>query len=45
MCDCGGGTVDITTYSIEETEPRLEFEEICVGGGKFVDVSSDGEHN
>ncbi|KAK3070302.1 hypothetical protein LTR53_010703 [Teratosphaeriaceae sp. CCFEE 6253] len=35
VCDCGGGTVDITTYSIVETEPRLEFEELCVGiGGK-----------
>ncbi|KAK5120261.1 hypothetical protein LTR85_006467 [Meristemomyces frigidus] len=42
ICDCGGGTVDITTYTIVETTPRLEFEEIVVGDGKacgstFVD--------
>ena len=34
ICDCGGGTVDITTYTIVETTPRLEFEEVVVGNGK-----------
>ncbi|KAK3670596.1 hypothetical protein LTR78_009564 [Recurvomyces mirabilis] len=35
VCDCGGGTVDITTYNIVDVSPRLEFDEICVGvGGK-----------
>ncbi|KAK0103678.1 hypothetical protein ONS95_005688 [Cadophora gregata] len=35
ICDCGGGTVDITTYTIVEVEPRLEFDELYVGvGGK-----------
>ncbi|KAK4892651.1 hypothetical protein LTR27_008927 [Elasticomyces elasticus] len=35
ICDCGGGTVDITTYTIVDTEPALDFEELCVGiGGK-----------
>ncbi|RDW94974.1 hypothetical protein BP5796_00737 [Coleophoma crateriformis] len=35
LCDCGGGTVDITTYKITSVSPRLEFEELCVGiGGK-----------
>ncbi|KAE9364639.1 Hsp70 family protein-like protein [Stipitochalara longipes BDJ] len=35
ILDCGGGTVDITTYKITHVEPRLDFEELCVGiGGK-----------
>ncbi|KAI9890244.1 MAG: hypothetical protein M1814_004279 [Vezdaea aestivalis] len=35
VCDCGGGTVDITSYNITSTHPRLQFDEICVGmGGK-----------
>ncbi|PMD64400.1 actin-like ATPase domain-containing protein [Hyaloscypha bicolor E] len=35
ICDCGGGTVDLTTYSITATYPVLEFEELVVGeGGK-----------
>ncbi|KAH7411293.1 Hsp70 family protein-like protein [Cadophora sp. MPI-SDFR-AT-0126] len=35
ICDCGGGTVDITTYTITHTQPHLEFDELCVGvGGK-----------
>ncbi|KAH8587066.1 Hsp70 family protein-like protein [Bisporella sp. PMI_857] len=35
ICDCGGGTVDITTYTITQTSPRLEFDELHVGiGGK-----------
>ncbi|KAK0654927.1 hypothetical protein B0T16DRAFT_432585 [Cercophora newfieldiana] len=33
VLDCGGGTVDITTYTIQKTEPIIEFEEICVGAG------------
>ncbi|KAE9990671.1 hypothetical protein EG327_001066 [Venturia inaequalis] len=42
ICDCGGGTVDITTYTIINTTPELEFEELLVGvGGKcgstFID--------
>ena len=39
VCDCGGGTVDITTYSIVGTEPKLEFEELCVGTGTVVSVA------
>jgi molecular chaperone DnaK (HSP70) len=34
ICDCGGGTVDLTTYSITATYPVLEFEELVVGEGK-----------
>ncbi|KAH8650615.1 Hsp70 family protein-like protein [Tricladium varicosporioides] len=35
ICDCGGGTVDITTYTITQVQPCLEFDELCVGvGGK-----------
>lgn len=35
ICDCGGGTVDITTYKVISTLPKLEFEELVEGtGGK-----------
>ncbi|KAF7188334.1 Heat shock 70 kDa protein 12B [Pseudocercospora fuligena] len=35
VCDCGGGTVDITTYEIAAVEPKLQFRELQVGtGGK-----------
>ncbi|KAK2875390.1 hypothetical protein FQN49_001639 [Arthroderma sp. PD_2] len=33
VCDCGGGTVDITTYRILKTSPILSFEELCTGAG------------
>ncbi|CAD6443798.1 624210e6-67c0-4aa9-a834-c00eb6265fbf [Sclerotinia trifoliorum] len=35
ICDCGGGTVDITTYTITSVVPKLKFKELCIGtGGK-----------
>ncbi|KAJ8069445.1 hypothetical protein OCU04_003099 [Sclerotinia nivalis] len=35
ICDCGGGTVDITTYTVTSVVPKLEFKELCIGtGGK-----------
>jgi hypothetical protein len=34
VCDCGGGTVDITTYQVVALQPKLEFREILVGTGK-----------
>ncbi|KAJ8060112.1 hypothetical protein OCU04_011722 [Sclerotinia nivalis] len=35
ICDCGGGTIDITTYTIQQVQPYLIFDELCVGiGGK-----------
>ncbi|KAL2138658.1 hypothetical protein VTI28DRAFT_6461 [Corynascus sepedonium] len=35
ILDCGGGTVDITTYTIRRIFPSIEFDEICIGiGGK-----------
>ncbi|KAL7802898.1 actin-like ATPase domain-containing protein [Trichoderma afarasin] len=42
VCDCGGGTVDITTYEVEETRPTPKLRETAVGiagkcGGTFVD--------
>lgn len=42
ICDCGGGTVDITSYTITQSQPQLQFKELCVGvGGKcgstFID--------
>jgi len=42
ICDCGGGTVDITTYVINKVSPELDFQELLKGdGGKcgstFVD--------
>lgn len=35
ICDCGGGTVDLTTYAITATEPVLAFEELVVGTGRL----------
>jgi hypothetical protein len=44
ICDCGGGTVDITTYQITSVSPTLEFEEMLVGtGGKFGSTYIDRE--
>ncbi|EME44334.1 hypothetical protein DOTSEDRAFT_88524 [Dothistroma septosporum NZE10] len=42
ICDCGGGTVDITTYNIAQTSPSLMFDEVVVGqgakcGSTFID--------
>lgn len=42
ICDCGGGTVDITTYNIVQTSPSLMFDEVVVGqgakcGSTFID--------
>ncbi|KAK4609911.1 Heat shock protein 12B [Fulvia fulva] len=35
ICDCGGGTVDVTTYEIESITPKLSFKGLVVGtGGK-----------
>ena len=36
ICDCGGGTVDITTYEITATSPKLVFKELLVGTGNPV---------
>lgn len=36
ICDCGGGTVDITSYEITETTPKLVFKELLVGTGLFL---------
>lgn len=35
VCDCGGGTVDITTYHLTQVTPALKFEELLVGEGDF----------
>ncbi|OCL13732.1 hsp70-like protein [Glonium stellatum] len=42
VCDCGGGTVDITTYVVEKVAPTLKLREACVGvggkcGGTYID--------
>ena len=34
ICDCGGGTVDLTTYHITAIDPKLEFKELIIGTGK-----------
>ncbi|KAL4789394.1 actin-like ATPase domain-containing protein [Aspergillus venezuelensis] len=42
VCDCGGGTVDITTYLIESVSPWLRFDELCTGiGGKCGSTAID----
>lgn len=44
VCDCGGGTVDITTYRIKKMKPKFEFEEVLVGsGGKAGSTYIDRE--
>ncbi|RYO94325.1 hypothetical protein DL766_000602 [Monosporascus sp. MC13-8B] len=44
VLDCGGGTVDITTYSIKKTQPIIAFDEICEGsGGKCGSTYIDRE--
>lgn len=42
VCDCGGGTVDITSYTVAAITPTLKIEESCVGigakcGASYVD--------
>ncbi|KAL1390091.1 hsp70-like protein [Phyllosticta capitalensis] len=46
VCDCGGGTVDLTTYVVESCKPVYKFQEVCAGeggkcGGSFVDRKFD----
>ncbi|KAK6828704.1 hypothetical protein RU639_003752 [Aspergillus parasiticus] len=42
VCDCGGGTVDITTYLVNQVSPTLKFEELCTGiGGKCGSTAVD----
>ncbi|KAL2827784.1 actin-like ATPase domain-containing protein [Aspergillus cavernicola] len=42
VCDCGGGTVDITTYLVNQVLPTLKFEELCTGiGGKCGSTAVD----
>ncbi|KAL4900219.1 hypothetical protein BDW74DRAFT_182974 [Aspergillus multicolor] len=44
VCDCGGGTVDITTYLVKEVRPILRFEELCTGyGAKCGSTAIDRE--
>ncbi|CZT22028.1 related to hsp70 protein [Ramularia collo-cygni] len=44
ICDCGGGTVDITSYKINAVLPKLTFEELVVGtGGKCGSTYIDRE--
>ncbi|PUU75808.1 hypothetical protein B9Z19DRAFT_1030174 [Tuber borchii] len=42
ICDAGGGTVDLITYTIEKVSPRLSLHEAVVGsGGKCGSVAVD----
>ncbi|KAF1844825.1 actin-like ATPase domain-containing protein [Cucurbitaria berberidis CBS 394.84] len=44
ICDCGGGTVDITSYKVTQMSPQLKFEEIVEGiGGKCGSTYIDRE--
>jgi molecular chaperone DnaK (HSP70) len=44
ICDCGGGTVDITSYKVLQVSPKLEFEELVEGiGGKCGSTYIDRE--
>ena len=35
VCDAGGGTVDLTTYNIEQLDPALRLREVTAGMGGF----------
>ncbi|RPB00764.1 actin-like ATPase domain-containing protein [Choiromyces venosus 120613-1] len=42
ICDAGGGTVDLITYTVEKISPRLRLYEAAVGsGGKCGSVAVD----
>ncbi|PYI31866.1 actin-like ATPase domain-containing protein [Aspergillus indologenus CBS 114.80] len=42
VCDCGGGTVDITTYLVERLFPTVKFHELLTGiGGKCGSTAID----
>ncbi|RAL15262.1 Hsp70 family protein [Aspergillus homomorphus CBS 101889] len=44
ICDCGGGTVDLTTFLVTQISPKLTFEELCTGiGGKCGSSAIDRE--
>ncbi|KXS95922.1 hypothetical protein AC578_5199 [Pseudocercospora eumusae] len=44
VCDCGGGTVDLTSYEITGISPNLAFKELVVGtGGKCGSTYIDRE--
>lgn len=33
VCDAGGGTVDLVSYEVETTSPKLEVKEVVPGTG------------
>ena len=35
LCDAGGGTVDLITYTVSSLEPILTFTEACPGSGSL----------
>jgi hypothetical protein len=35
ICDCGGGTTDLTSYKIVGLEPRLKLDEAATGTGRY----------
>ncbi|KAG0124762.1 hypothetical protein HOY82DRAFT_617537 [Tuber indicum] len=42
ICDAGGGTVDLITYTVEKVHPRLSLYEAAIGsGGKCGSVAVD----
>lgn len=41
ICDCGGGTVDITTYVITQVSPCLTFDELHIGAGNIFLLSNN----
>jgi hypothetical protein len=40
ICDAGGGTVDLISYEVVATRPRLELKELVPGSGKSTDETS-----
>lgn len=41
VCDAGGGTVDLVSYEVETTNPKLQVKEVVPGTGqRFIYSSS-----
>jgi molecular chaperone DnaK (HSP70) len=40
VCDAGGGTVDLVSYEVETTNPKLQVKEVVPGTGqRFIHSS------
>jgi molecular chaperone DnaK (HSP70) len=40
VCDAGGGTVDLVSYEVQTTSPKLQVKEVVPGTGQTIINSS-----